>query len=375
MFRDVRAKIGQSDLGGKIAIKTSGKHSHWDIDLDSQKIQIKDFDIEGRSLFDRVTPLPQENKGKKTGHSANALFNQKKIGTGKKLKKIPGINADIKIEAQQVLSGSDVLGSGKLHLLLSENALSFERLHLNVPGGVIDGSMSVAAVNDGVEGHFKLDMEKFNYGIIYRYLQPKSSANGLISMKSDILLKGKDLQNALDQANGTIDLAIWPQDIDASILNLWSVNLFLAILPKLSEEKSKLNCATVLLDIENGEMSDELILVDSTKVWMHGNLKVSFPKETVSLVLVPNSKKAKLFSLQAPIRVGGTFNELGARVKPFDLVGAYFSFITSPLTAPVQRAFGKKIPTDASELCGQYMDRSYLQKLKKEIEAGQPTVV
>jgi uncharacterized protein involved in outer membrane biogenesis len=233
--------------------------------------------------------------------------------------------------------------------------------------------MSVSAVPEGVKGHLKLDVDKFNYGVIYRYLRPQSVADGLITLKTDLSLEGKDLNSLMDNAKGTIDFAIWPKNIDASILNLWSVNLFLAILPKLKEEKSTLNCATVLLDIDNGEMSEELILVDSTKVWMHGNLKVSFPNKTVSLVLIPKSKKAKLFSLQAPVRVGGTFDDLGAQVKPFDLVGAYFSFVTSPLLAPVQRTFGSKIPADASELCGQFMDRKYLQKQKEEIKATQPT--
>jgi uncharacterized protein involved in outer membrane biogenesis len=371
-FTDFKGKIGQSQLDGTMHIKTTGNQADLALELTSQKFQIRDFDVEGHSLFKRVSVSGKtEAFDANTGQPAKQYLDDDRQVTapGKELKQVPAINADIRLSAREVLSGDDSLGSGSIHVILSEKALSFERFHLDLPGGNINGTMSVSAVQDGIKGDLKLDMDKFNYGVIYRYLQPESVADGLITLKTDLSLEGKDLHSLLDNANGTIDFAVWPENIDASILNLWSVNLFLAILPKLKEEKSTLNCATVLLDIEDGELTEELLLVDSTKVWMRGNLKVSFPNKTVSLVLVPKSKKAKLFSLQAPVRVGGTFDDLGAQVKPFDLVGAYFSFITSPLLAPVQRAFDKKIPADASKLCGQFTDRDYLRKLKKEIEA------
>ena len=204
--------------------------------------------------------------------------------------------------------------------------------------------------------------------------RPDSPADGLISTRIDLQLAGRDLKHGLEHANGQFDFALWPRNIDASAINLWSVNLFLAILPELNKKESKFNCGTALLDINDGQLSEEVIFIDTSKIWMRGNLNVDFHKEDVSLVLFPTAKKAKLFGLQAPMRIKGTFSDIGVSIKPLDIVGAYLKFITSPLSAPFKRAFDKHTEKDLSEFCGEILDREYLRALLKEMEKKTPTL-
>jgi uncharacterized protein involved in outer membrane biogenesis len=227
---------------------------------------------------------------------------------------------------------------------------------------------------ENFEGQLKLNMDKFDYGILYRHFRPDSPADGLISARVDIQLSGSDFEHAFDHANGQLDFAFWPTNIDASAINLWSVNLFLAILPELNKKESKFNCGTALLDINDGQLSEELLFIDTSKIWMKGNLNVDFPNETLSLSLFPTAKKARLFGLQAPMRIKGTFSEISVSIKPMDIVGAYFKFITSPLHAPFRRAFGKKAGEDMSKLCGELLDREYLKAFMKEYEERTPTL-
>ena len=84
--------------------------------------------------------------------------------------------------------------------------------------------------------------------------------------------------------------------------------------------------------------------------------------------LFPHSKSAKIFGLQTPIQVKGSFDELRLSVRPIDIVGSYVSFILSPLHAPMRRIFGKNIPEDGSEICGKLLDRDYLQSIKDQIQ-------
>ncbi len=376
--QNLKAVIGESDLGGKIDIDTHGNSATWFFELVSNNLQVRDFDVEGHSLFGRVSKSAPSNNQKKLDSSSREKLKGQMLSeqTNRKLgqrRDLPSIKADIQIQARNVASGDDNLGNGTLHLLLTDNSISADKLYLNIPGGTIDGRFSLRESNNGIDGHLSLDMEKFDYGVIYRYINPNSPANGFLSANVDLKLKGETVGELLAYANGTLDFALWPKNIDASLLNFWSINLFLAILPELRKEKSVLNCGVALLDIEDGKLSEELLFIDSTNVWMRGNLRADFQDENVSLALFPTSKTARLFALHAPIRIRGTFDELGAHVKPFDIVRAYLSFITSPLHAPFRRLLGDKIPEDASELCGQLIDRDYLRELLKEIEATQPT--
>jgi len=249
-----------------------------------------------------------------------------------------------------------------------------QSVNLDLPGGTIEGALDIQQHEQGLSGHLKLNMDKFDYGILYRRFRPDHPADGLISTRVDLQLSGRNLKHAFDHANGQFDFALWPKNIDASAINLWSVNLFLAILPELNKKESKFNCGTALLDINDGQLSEELLLIDTSKIWRKGNLKVDFPEKEVSLVLFPTAKKARLFGLQTPMRIKGTFSDLRVSIKPMDIVGAYVSFITSPLHAPFRRAFGKHAEEDLSEFCGELLDRDYLNSFLEEMEKRTPTL-
>ena len=123
------------------------------------------------------------------------------------------------------------------------------------------------------------------------------------------------------------------------------------------------------MDLEDGIMKEDLFLMDTTKVWMNGNINVNFIEENLHLSLYPRSKTARMFAVQAPIRVEGSFDNIKLISNPVDITVAYLSFITSPLHVPARRVFGDKIPEDASEQCEQFFDREYAIKLKEKLEA------
>jgi uncharacterized protein involved in outer membrane biogenesis len=339
---NLKAIIGDSDLGGQVFVDSSGSKTHWDLNLISQNFQINDFEVEGFSLIPKTSRAASTLSDKK----GEAKQLQEDLNKGfQESRDHPNIDISLQLEARQVLSGKDNLGGGKLHLQASENSLSID-----------------------------INMDKFDYGILYRQFKPDHHADGLISTRVDLQLSGSDFKHSLDHANGRFDFALWPKNIDASAINLWSVNLFLAILPELNKKESKFNCGTALLDINDGQLSEEVIFIDTSKIWMKGNLKVDFPKEHLSLVLFPTAKKAKLFGLHAPMRIKGTFSDIGVSIKPLDIVGAYFKFIASPLSAPFKRAFDTHKEEDLSKFCGEILDREYLRALLEEIEKKTPTL-
>jgi hypothetical protein len=124
-----------------------------------------------------------------------------------------------------------------------------------------------------------------------------------------------------------------------------------------------------LMDIEDGIMKEDFFGIDTTKVWLYGNITVDFPEKYVKLSLFPNSKTARLFAVQAPIRAEGRFDNLKLNTNPIDITVAYLSFITSPLHVPARRLFADRVPEDASEGCERFFSREYVEDLKKEIDA------
>lgn len=165
------------------------------------------------------------------------------------------------------------------------------------------------------------------------------------------------------------DIVVWPKNTkQAKILNLWATNLYLVLLPELKKKESLVNCIVGLMNMDNGTLKEEFFAIDTSKLWIYGNIDVDFKKEYVKLALFPRSKIAKLFSLQTPIRVQGSFIDIGMEVNPVDLTTTYLSFITSPLVVPTRWVFGDKAPEDGSAVCEQFFDRQYVVKLNEELK-------
>jgi len=202
-----------------------------------------------------------------------------------------------------------------------------------------------------------------------RYFTPGSPQGGVISARIDLKLGGRDFSRLFDQATGKMDIALWPGNTKTQIFNMWASNLFLLILPEIKKKESRVNCLVALMDLDDGVMKEDFFGIDTTKVWMHGNINVNFVEELVSLSLYPRSKTARLFAVQAPIRAEGNFNDIRLITNPVDLTAAYVSFITSPLHVPARWLFGDKVPEDASAICEQFYDREYVKKLKEKLDA------
>ena len=365
---ELDARIGDSDLGGVIKIDITHPRPLWTMNLVSNNFQIDDFDLEDYSVIpDQEAVTDNEQPQTTTRERVREVMMQANTSL-EQPHDVDNLDADIMLDARQVYSGEDRLGNGQLVMALREDVMDIKQLKLNVPGGDLEGSMGIQLIDDGIEGYFRLDVEKLDYGILTRRINPDTSADGLITARVDLELSGSDFSHSLEHASGKIDFAMWPRNIGADVMNIWAVNLFFAILPSFSDRESKVNCVVAVLNTEDGQLNEQFLALDSTKVWVNGNLDVNFPKETVRLSLFPRSKTARMFGLQTPIHVRGNFDDLSLRIRPLDLIGSYASFILSPLHAPMRRIFGEQIPEDGSEICGELLDRDYLKRLQEKAE-------
>jgi len=358
------ATVGQTHFRTALIIDTSSFKPFWTINLTSRQLQIKDFEfVESKIEKPDVTKMKSAMK-KTTVES--------KQEPGLYLKQLvdnPKMHLDLNLKIEKVLAGESVLGASSLKLKLRENTLIMDQAEFNVPGGKIKSSASFKVEDRQVKGVFKLDIDKFEYGAVARYFNPESSQGGVISARIDLKLGGRDFSRLFDQATGKMDVALWPRNTTTRIFDIWASNLFLLILPEIKKKESKVNCLVALLDMDDGIMKEDLFLMDTTKVWMHGNINVNFVEENLQLSLYPRSKTAKLFAVQAPIRAEGSFTDIKLVTNPVDIAVAYASFITSPLHVPARWVFGDKVPEDASAQCEKFFDREYAIKLKEKLEA------
>jgi uncharacterized protein involved in outer membrane biogenesis len=357
------ATIGNTHFKTAIVIDTSSLKPFWTINLESSQLQIKDFEF-----ADLKVEKPDGKKLSATAQKARAYSEEQ---PGHRLLQTvdnPKMHFDLNLKVDKVLAGETALGASSLRLKLRDKTLIMDDADLSVPGGRIKSSAAFTTENDRVDGVFKLDIDRFDYGAVARYFEFGSSEGGVVSARIDLRLRGKDFSRLFDHATGKLDVALWPRNTQTQIFDVWANSLFLIILPEIKKREDKINCIVALMDLEDGMMKEDFLGIDTRKVWMHGNIQVDFKKEHLQLSLYPRSKKARLFAVQTPIRAEGNFDDIGLTTNPVDLTVAYLSFITSPLHVPARRVLGDRVPEDASEICEQFFDRDFVKKLKQKIE-------
>jgi len=363
IIRAEDAAIGNTHFKAGIVIDTSSFKPFWTINIDSSQLQIRDFEFAKSEI--------QKPDAAAIKASLKQVGGESKVEPGRNLRQIvddPKMHFDLNVKAEKVLAGESVLGSSALRLKLRDSTLILDNLELDVQGGKIKSAAAFKVENKQVKGAFKLDIGKLDYGAVARYFMSDSHQGGVISARIDLQLGGRDFSRLFDHATGKMDVALWPGNTTTEIFDIWASNLFLLILPEIKKKESRINCLVALMDLDNGIMKEDFFGIDTTKVWMHGNINVDFINEHVRLSLYPRSKTARLFAVQAPIRAEGNFTDIKLSTNPVDLTVAYAAFITSPLHVPARWVFGDKVPEDASEACERFFDREYVTKLKEKLD-------
>ncbi len=355
---DLNVRVNQSHMTGKMSLETVVRPPRLDIDLTTRTLRIDDFKVGDWSPVQKSTGADkQETAGKTT---VQQEIDRPEVQSLLSPEFMRSLDVRFNLKVQEVLSGKDKLGSGNLAAGLEKGRFSVDPLQLNIPGGSVKLAFAFEPTETDAALEASANIEQFDFGILARRIKPESDMGGWLSLDIDLKSRAKSLDTIMHHANGYIDIAIVPENFEANLFELWAVNLLTAVLPKLdSEATSKVNCAVFRFDLKDGEMKEDAIFADTTKMQVGGEAKVNFKTETVYLTMAPKAKKAEFFSLATPIQVKGTFTDYKIGMQPGGVIGTAIRFITSPIVVPIQRVFSERAPAEGKAACSAAMHRSH----------------
>jgi uncharacterized protein involved in outer membrane biogenesis len=252
----------------------------------------------------------------------------------------------------QVVSGKDLLGSGKLDARLENGRADIGPVVVNTPGGSASLHLGYEPGEKDVAVELRAEVKRFDYGVLARRIDPKSEMRGIFSLDVDVGARAPYLSELLRYGKGNIDFAVWPQNLKSGLLDVWAVNVLMALLPAVDpSNESKVNCAIGRFVLNDGKLSDKNILIDTSRMRVTGKGSVDFTTEQIGLYVQPRSKTPQFLSLALPIELSGNFNEFHVGVRTVDVLGTIGQFATSIVWVPLQMLFGKEIPADGRDVC------------------------
>jgi hypothetical protein len=263
------------------------------------------------------------------------------------------------VDVKEVQSGPDRLGSGSLRAELDDGKLALGPAEVNVPGGSAKLWLGYRPSPSGIALDAKIRVDRFDYGVLARRLKPGSDIEGLFSLQLDLKSQTPSLQRAMQNGDGRLDFAVWPRNMKSGIFDLWAVNLFVALVPAVDPAKeSKVNCAVGRFDLQKGILTDDSILLDTSRMRVTGKGRVDFDAETMLFTLAPKPKKAQFFSLATPIEARGKLTDPKIGVSAGAVVGTAARLFTSLVTVPIERLFSKSLPSEGNDVCANALSES-----------------
>jgi uncharacterized protein involved in outer membrane biogenesis len=237
-------------------------------------------------------------------------------------------------------------------LKLEGGRLRLDPVVVNLPGGAVRLSAAYDLKETEVEFAVAAAIERFDYGIIARRMGRADDLRGLFSLNVELAGKAPSLDAIMRNANGRVDFAVWPTELRSGVFNLWSANLVLQLLPLIDPRvRPEVNCIIGRFDLEQGNLDDDKIMIDTSAVRIRGTGHANLATEELEFVFRPRAKGFALFRLQTPLRVTGTIDDQRFGFERSDVVESVLRLIASPVLLPIEWLTLGPLPRDGADVC------------------------
>ncbi len=349
---DLQVRVGSSHLQGRGGLSFAGPRPRLTALLTAERIQLDDF--RGAAPPALLTPAPQSPRAATSVEQMRARAREE-AERGQSLlsrETLLRLDAGLDVEVRQVLSGVDALGGGTLRLKLERGRLEIAPARVDVPGGSALLEVSYEPLDNAVAVDARLRVERFDYGVLARRVLPASDLQGLFSLNVDLKSRAPHLYQLMERGSGQVDFAVWPKNLRAGVFDLWAVNLFLALLPAVdSASQSQVNCAMGRFVLRDGKLTDEKILLDTSRMRVGGKGRVDFGSEEIYFRLSPQPKNPQFFSLETPVEVTGHATDFHVGVAGSEILKTAGRFLGSLVLAPIRKLIEGSLPRDGADVC------------------------
>jgi hypothetical protein len=124
----------------------------------------------------------------------------------------------------------------------------------------------------------------------------------------------------------------------------------------LKGKPSEINCLAGNFTLNEGILTPDLLMLDTTRVRVQGKGTVDFKTGAIDFHMKPTPKSAHFFSLATPVSVSGTLMEPDIKVTADNVLKTAFRVVTSVVRVPFQRMFAASMEPDGREACSAAMD-------------------
>ena len=305
-LRDLSGRVGSSDVHGIVSIDLGDQRPLVNADVTSKRLDYKDL-----AGF-LGAPPPAKGKPRPAAQQREA---QKRQETGRVLPDKPynlqalrKIDATVRFKVESIITQDIPLDNIKADLKLEHGKLTLKPLDFGVASGEVTLAITLDASRDVAQADLDATVKNLEVKELLPTLKKGEGSAGKLGGRAQVTTKGNSIAQMAASANG--EIALMMSQGRASTLALVLANLDLANATRYllrGDPNAPVYCGVVHASLRNGTLAPDLFVVDSSEEKITAEGDIDLTHEQYQLRLVAHSKRASLFALRGPIRIGGTF--------------------------------------------------------------------
>lgn len=209
-------------------------------------------------------------------------------------------------------------------LTLKDGVLTLGPLALSHNGSIKTGRFTIDGTGKVPHVAIEITAIDVDYGGLFKAFNVTDKVEG----RADIYLKaegrGRDVREVMGATNGHLEIVAGPATWENRLIHLWASNLMTAMLSQAwgRERASQYNCAAAYIDIQNGEMETDALLIDARDHSVAAAGLLNLGTEDLDAVLTPRPKSLALLSLAVPVRLTGVLAAPKASSSPTSIAAS-----------------------------------------------------
>lgn len=353
---EIKAKLGDSDLEGRLHL-APGK-ARWQITaaLQSHHLDLADFEVAETApdTTAKVNTLPKEMM------EDGRLFSDVALP----LEFLELIDGTLKAKVDTVTLGRLKVNQAELSAKLHDGQLTIEPLSGRLADGKVQGGVAFASTD---HGSAKVDLHLL--GIDMSSLAQLFDSGDILSGKADLAAtisgRGPSLRALMASLDGHASLVMGKGLVKSSYADLVGADLLRFAAAAGPSETTAVNCLVGRFDIAKGVASSRDILFDTGKMTVIGEGGINLINEQLALDFTPNAKEGWV-DLSVPWRVEGRLSKPEVSVNELGLAGTLLNAI-NPLSLLVSASGDDENPCLAALGGGQKSDAPASREAAKPI--------
>jgi AsmA family protein len=309
--RDIKGKLGNSDLSGEIAYDRSQKVPHLAGKLKSDWLDFND-----------VAPLVGVPEQPARGTPAVAQAQERKPKPGKPsdptrkvlptapldLARMKAMNAQVTYSAAKVTNARhlpvDRISAG---VNLENGVLKLDPLSFGFAGGTVTGQLNIDSHSDPAAVQAHLKARSMELSRLFRDTRLTQSSFGKIQGEIDLKGRGNTTAQMLASASGDVAMLMGQGQISNLLLEIAGLDgaEILKFLFR-GDQNVKLRCAAAAFNVKDGLMTSRALVLDTADTVVWGDGTVNLGTEAMDLYFKPYPKDASILTIRSPLKIAGT---------------------------------------------------------------------